>query len=300
MYEEGRKLYTEEINAAVRGARAAGRDRDRRHGPPRRRRAASASTRSSPTCSTRTATTSSRSEWTEYTGFLEEGVDACLLVGMHAMAGTPDGVHEPHRLGPARGRTSGSTTRSSARPGSTRRSAAPAARPVAARHRRRGRLPRGAGAARRRADDGRGQARASATQSARKHPAAARARADRGRRARARSQDLGAVRAVRPGPAVRDPGRVQEHDRARSELRLPPRRRARSTRARSSRARTTGGRPGGSSSSSAPAAGSRAIPSSSTSDEERLRERRVLRARADDVPVDLLAHRARDLQRRSE
>ena len=26
-------------------------------------------------------------EWTEYTGFLEEGVDACLLVGMHAMAG---------------------------------------------------------------------------------------------------------------------------------------------------------------------------------------------------------------------
>ena len=31
-------------------------------------------------------------EWTSYTGFREEGVDACLLVGMHAMAGTPDGV----------------------------------------------------------------------------------------------------------------------------------------------------------------------------------------------------------------
>ena len=38
MYEEGRKLYTEEINAAVRGAKAARRDRDRRHGLPRRRR----------------------------------------------------------------------------------------------------------------------------------------------------------------------------------------------------------------------------------------------------------------------
>ena len=31
-------------------------------------------------------------EWTEYTGFLEEGCDAALFVGMHAMAGTPDGV----------------------------------------------------------------------------------------------------------------------------------------------------------------------------------------------------------------
>ena len=31
-------------------------------------------------------------DWTEYTGFLEEGCDACLLVGMHAMAGSPAGV----------------------------------------------------------------------------------------------------------------------------------------------------------------------------------------------------------------
>jgi len=31
-------------------------------------------------------------EWTEYTEFLEAGVDAALFVGMHAMAGTPDGV----------------------------------------------------------------------------------------------------------------------------------------------------------------------------------------------------------------
>jgi D-amino peptidase len=33
-----------------------------------------------------------QSEWTEYTEFLEQGCDAALLVGMHAMAGTPDGV----------------------------------------------------------------------------------------------------------------------------------------------------------------------------------------------------------------
>jgi D-amino peptidase len=33
-----------------------------------------------------------QSSWTEYTRFLEGGCDACLLVGMHAMAGTPDGV----------------------------------------------------------------------------------------------------------------------------------------------------------------------------------------------------------------
>jgi D-amino peptidase len=33
-----------------------------------------------------------QSEWTEYTEFLEQGCDAALFVGMHAMAGTPDGV----------------------------------------------------------------------------------------------------------------------------------------------------------------------------------------------------------------
>jgi D-amino peptidase len=31
-------------------------------------------------------------EWTQYTDFLEQGCDAALFVGMHAMAGTPDGV----------------------------------------------------------------------------------------------------------------------------------------------------------------------------------------------------------------
>src|SRR3989440_6696667 len=33
-----------------------------------------------------------QTEWTEYTEFLEEGADAALFVGMHAMAGTRDGV----------------------------------------------------------------------------------------------------------------------------------------------------------------------------------------------------------------
>jgi D-amino peptidase len=33
-----------------------------------------------------------QSEWTEYTEFLQQGCDAAMFVGMHAMAGTPDGV----------------------------------------------------------------------------------------------------------------------------------------------------------------------------------------------------------------
>ncbi|MGH3104206.1 MAG: M55 family metallopeptidase [Gaiellaceae bacterium] len=91
MYEEARKLYTEEINAAVRGAKAAGAteivvmDHHGAGGP--------WSFNSlvpdllDPACEYVV-----QKNWTEYTGFLEEGCDACLLVGMHAMAGTPDGV----------------------------------------------------------------------------------------------------------------------------------------------------------------------------------------------------------------
>jgi D-amino peptidase len=33
-----------------------------------------------------------QNEWTEYTEFLESGCDAALFIGMHAKAGTPDGV----------------------------------------------------------------------------------------------------------------------------------------------------------------------------------------------------------------
>jgi D-amino peptidase len=91
LYEEGRKLYTEEINAAVRGAKKAGAKEIvvmDHHG------AGKAYSFNSlvpdlldPACEYVV-----QSSWTEYTAFLEEGCDACLLVGMHAMAGTPDGV----------------------------------------------------------------------------------------------------------------------------------------------------------------------------------------------------------------
>ena len=91
MYEEGRKLYTEEINAAVRGAKAAGAKEIvvmDHHG------AGQAWSFNSlvhdmldPACEYVV-----QSSWTQYTEFLEGGCDACLLVGMHAMAGTPDGV----------------------------------------------------------------------------------------------------------------------------------------------------------------------------------------------------------------
>src|SRR5499427_8725350 len=91
MYEEGRRLYTEEINAAVRGAKAAGATEIvvmDCHG------AGEGWTFNSllpeeldPDCEFVV-----QNEWTEYTEFLEQGVDAALFVGMHSMAGTSDGV----------------------------------------------------------------------------------------------------------------------------------------------------------------------------------------------------------------
>jgi D-amino peptidase len=91
MFEEGRKLYTEDINAAVRGARAAGATEIvvvDCHG------AGEGFTFNSlipeeldPACEFVV-----QEEWTGYTAFLEEGCDAALFVGMHAMAGTRDGV----------------------------------------------------------------------------------------------------------------------------------------------------------------------------------------------------------------
>ena len=91
MYEEGRRLYTEEINAAVRGARAAGATEVvvmDCHG------AGKAWDFNSlipelldPGCEFVV-----QDEWTEYTEFLEQGCDAALFVGMHAMAGAADGV----------------------------------------------------------------------------------------------------------------------------------------------------------------------------------------------------------------
>jgi D-amino peptidase len=91
MYEEGRRLYTGEINAAVRGAKAAGATEIvvmDCHG------AGEGWTFNSllpeeldPACEYVV-----QNEWTEYVEYLEGGVDAALFVGMHAMAGTRDGV----------------------------------------------------------------------------------------------------------------------------------------------------------------------------------------------------------------
>ena len=90
-YHEGRELYTEEINAAVRGAKAAGAKQIvvmDCHG------AGGEYTFNSlipdkldPDCEFVV-----QNDWTEYTELLEQGCDAALFVGMHAMAGTPDGV----------------------------------------------------------------------------------------------------------------------------------------------------------------------------------------------------------------
>src|SRR5687767_13420917 len=91
MYDEGRKLYTEEINAAVRGAKAAGATEILVmdcHG------AGGAWSFNSlvpdllhPDCEWVV-----QEEWTGYTEFLEQGCDAALFVGMHAMDGTRKGV----------------------------------------------------------------------------------------------------------------------------------------------------------------------------------------------------------------
>jgi D-amino peptidase len=91
MFEEARGLYTEEMNAAIRGARAGGATEIvvmDCHG------AGEGFSFNSlipedldPECEFVV-----QDEWTGYTGFLESGCDAALFIGMHAMAGTRDGV----------------------------------------------------------------------------------------------------------------------------------------------------------------------------------------------------------------
>jgi len=91
MYEEGRRLYTEEINAAVRVAKAAAATEIvvmDCHG------AGGGWSFNSlvhdlldPDCEYVV-----QEEWTSYTGFLEAGCDAALFVGMHAMNGAQFGV----------------------------------------------------------------------------------------------------------------------------------------------------------------------------------------------------------------
>src|SRR5579884_2829827 len=81
-YEESRKLYTDEMNAAVRGARAAG-ARDivvvDCHG-------------AGGAYSFKSFQPDRLESGAQYVQAFEEGCDAILFVGAHAMAGTPDGV----------------------------------------------------------------------------------------------------------------------------------------------------------------------------------------------------------------
>jgi D-amino peptidase len=90
-YHEGRKLYTEEINAAVRGAKAAGATEIvvmDCHGAGKHWSFNSLIPEDlDPACEFVV-----QEEWTEYTDFLREGVDAALFVAMHAKAGSPLGV----------------------------------------------------------------------------------------------------------------------------------------------------------------------------------------------------------------
>ncbi|MCG9128432.1 M55 family metallopeptidase [Candidatus Poribacteria bacterium] len=91
MFEEGRILYTEEINAAVRGAKAAGATEIvvvDCHG------AGKGWTFNSlipdkidPNCEW-----VSHHSWGRFDEMWKDGCDACLLIGMHARNNTPDGV----------------------------------------------------------------------------------------------------------------------------------------------------------------------------------------------------------------
>ncbi len=90
-YQEGRRLYTEEINAAVRGAKAAGATEIvvmDCHGAGKEWDFNSLVPELlDPDCEFVV-----QQEWTEYTDFLEQGCDAALFVAMHAKAGSPTGV----------------------------------------------------------------------------------------------------------------------------------------------------------------------------------------------------------------
>lgn len=91
MYEECRRLYTEEVNAAIRGAKRAGATEIVAvdcHGAGKGWMFNSFIPELiHPDCEW-----VAHHPWGRYTELLEKGCDAVLLVGMHARAGTPDGV----------------------------------------------------------------------------------------------------------------------------------------------------------------------------------------------------------------
>jgi D-amino peptidase len=91
MFEEGRLLYTEEINAAVRGAKAAGATEIvvvDCHGAGRGWTFNSLiPEKIDPNCEW-----VAHHGWGRYDEMWKEGCDACLLIGMHARNNTPNGV----------------------------------------------------------------------------------------------------------------------------------------------------------------------------------------------------------------
>ena len=90
LFEEGRKLYTQEINAAVRGAKAAGAETIvvmDCHGAGRWTFNSLVPEDLDPACEYVV-----QDSWTGRTELLEQGCDAALFVGMHSRAGTAQGV----------------------------------------------------------------------------------------------------------------------------------------------------------------------------------------------------------------
>ena len=90
-YDEGRRLYTEEINAAVRGAVAGGATEVvvmDCHGAGGDRSFNSLI----PDALDARCEFVVQTRWTEYTAMLEDGCDAALFVGQHAQAGADRGV----------------------------------------------------------------------------------------------------------------------------------------------------------------------------------------------------------------
>jgi D-amino peptidase len=90
-YEEGRRLYTEELNAAIRGAFAGGATEVVAmdcHGAGGDRSFNSLI----PDALDERCEFVVQHEWTEYTEMLEQGCDAALFVGQHARAGSERGV----------------------------------------------------------------------------------------------------------------------------------------------------------------------------------------------------------------
>jgi D-amino peptidase len=127
MYEEGRRLYTEEINAAVRGAKAAGATEVVAvdcHG------AGGDWTFNSfvPELIDPDCTWVSGHPWSRYTEIFETGCDVALMIGMHARSGrrTACSVTRSRRR---RGGTCTSTTPWWTNSGSTRRCAGTTACP---------------------------------------------------------------------------------------------------------------------------------------------------------------------------